>query len=543
VWSQQGAKLVSDGGGIAGTQGQSVAISTDGAAILIGASGESHDAGAAWVYGLAHFQVITPAAVTAGVPFQFSAALLDAYNSVFTGYNRTVHFTSSDARADLPADQQFFNGTGTFLATLRSPGNQMIAVSDLTAPLVTGSSAAITVTSSGVQATHFAVLAPSSATTDAPFNFTVTALDANNQPVSTYPGTVRFGSTDPSAILPAAAPLVNGSAVFSATFRTTGTRTITAMESVPGGITGTSNTITVAAGIPAPPTPASATPSSGNTATGSFFFRFTDTRGYQDFDVVNILINSSLDGRNACYLAYSRPLTTLYLVGDNGGLQALPGGSSGSVANSQCSVSYGMLPVDPIPNTLFVDVNITFQPSFGGNKVIYMAARDVAGNNSGWQALGVWQVPGGPTQVTSVQGMTPAQGQGLGPTPFSFTFRDTRGFEQLGVENILVNSSLDGRQACYLAYSRPLNMLYLVNDNGDALLAGQSLAAAGTLSNSQCAVSWVAGAVSGSGTDLTLNLSLRFFPGFTGNKVVYLAARDVPEVNNSGWQASGTVVN
>jgi len=33
-------------------------------------------------------------------------------------------------------------------------------------------------------------------------------------------------------------------------------------------------------------------------------FNFTDVRGWQDLDVVNVLINGALDGRDACYLAY-----------------------------------------------------------------------------------------------------------------------------------------------------------------------------------------------------------------------------------------------
>ena len=30
-----------------------------------------------------------------------------------------------------------------------------------------------------------------------------------------------------------------------------------------------------------------------------------------------------------------------------------------------------------------------------------------------------------------------------------------------------MNDGIDGRRACYLAYRRPLNALYLVNDTGD----------------------------------------------------------------------------
>jgi len=106
--------------------------------------------------------------------------------------------------------------------------------------------------------------------------------------------------------------------------------------------------------------------------------------------------------------------------------------------------------------------------------------------------------------------------------------------------NILANTSLNGRQACYLAYSRPLNVLYLVNDPGTALLPGQSLATSGTLSNSQCTVTWGNTPMAGSGNNLAITLTIAFSAAFSGNSVFYLAARDASEANNTGWQAMGT---
>jgi len=84
-----------------------------------------------------------------------------------------------------------------------------------------------------------------------------------------------------------------------------------------------------------------------------------------------------------------------------------------------------------------------------------VAARDVSQNNSGWQPLGVWRVPGGTqTTTTAVVAAIPSRGTGTGPAQFTFTFSDTNGFADLGVENILVNGSLDGGHACYVAVSR-----------------------------------------------------------------------------------------
>jgi hypothetical protein len=171
---------------------------------------------------------------------------------------------------------------------------------------------------------------------------------------------------------------------------------------------------------------------------------------------------------------------------------------------------------------------------------MYLAARDSVENNSGWQRMGVWQVPGAAqTTTTAVTGMNPARGNGTGGT-LTFTFTDTMGANDLGVMNVLVNDWLDGRHACYLAYARGNNTLYLVNDNGDALLPGKVLNGSGSLGNSQCTVNGVGSSATPSGNTLTLTLNMTFGGGFAGNRVFYLAARDVNELNNTGWNAMGS---
>jgi hypothetical protein len=135
--------------------------------------------------------------------------------------------------------------------------------------------------------------------------------------------------------------------------------------------------------------------------------------------------------------------------------------------------------------------------------------------------------------------MNPARGNRTGRT-LTFTFTDTNGANDLGVMNILVNDWLDGRHACYLAYARAINTLYLMNDNGDALLPGLPLVGFGGLGNSQCSVNGLGSSASINGNALTLTLNMAFGGGFAGNRVFYLAARDVTELNNTGWSAMGS---
>jgi len=95
-------------------------------------------------------------------------------------------------------------------------------------------------------ATHLSVATQANSTVGTAFNFTVTALDASNNVVASYTGTVQVTSSDFQAVLsPASSKLVNGIGTFSATMNTAGIQTITATDTVAASITGTSASIDV----------------------------------------------------------------------------------------------------------------------------------------------------------------------------------------------------------------------------------------------------------------------------------------------------------
>jgi len=284
------------------------------------------------------------------------------------------------------------------------------------------------------------------------------------------------------------------------------------------------------------------TPAAGSGLSQVFTLQFSDPAGYQNIGVVNLLIAGSLDARHACYLAYSQPLNLLYLVNDAGNalLPAIPLNGSGAITNSQCLVNGSGWSAGGSGSTLTLTLNLTFNPGFSGDKALFLAVGDQAGNNSGWQPLGTWNVPGAAPSGPAVGGVSPARSNATSQT-FTFTFTDTNGVQDLGVVNILINNFLTGFHACYLAYSRLLNVLYLVDDS-DLSLTGLALNGSGAVSNSQCTVYGVGSAAVLTGNTLTLTLNLAFLPGFlSSNEVIYMAARNGNDSQNSGWQAAGTV--
>ncbi len=189
-----------------------------------------------------HFAVSSATnAVTAGTAINFTVTALDSANAVVSSYTGTVHFTSSDAQAALPADTALANGTGSFSATLKTAGGQTITA----AATVTGTSNTITV--SATSASQFSVSAPATATVRVAFSITVSALDAYNNPATSYAGMVHFTSSDANAVLPANSPLPNGAGNFFATAETAGNQSITVTDTVMASLTGKSSAIATTA--------------------------------------------------------------------------------------------------------------------------------------------------------------------------------------------------------------------------------------------------------------------------------------------------------
>jgi hypothetical protein len=237
----------------------------------------------------------------------------------------------------------------------------------------------------------------------------------------------------------------------------------------------------------------------------------------------------------------------LDLLNDAGAMNffglALPGGASAQ--NSQCGISASGSSVSIAGNTLTLTLAITFTSAFTGNQVIYMAARTAAAN-SGWQALGTWNVPAAAITGPAVVGMSPPSSAGLSQT-YTFTFADSLGWQEISIADVLIASAIDGIGACYVAFvptTASAGALLLVDDAGDAggPYSGAvipSIADALSLTNSQCSIDPDRSSAIATGNTLTLTLSIAFRAGFLGNRIVYAAARSATQ--SSGWQAVGTI--
>jgi fibronectin type 3 domain-containing protein len=199
-----------------------------------------------------HLGVSGPATATAGTAFNVTLTALDQNNAIVTGYQCTVHFSSSDRGAGviLPADYTFTaadNGSHTFSLTLVTAGSQTVTATDTqSSGTITGSA---TVVVNPAAASHFAVTGfPSPTTAGQAGSFTVTALDRFGNIATGYSGTVTFSSSALRATLPVNYTFVTadgGVHSFSATLKTAGTQSITVKDKANRSITGSQTGIIV----------------------------------------------------------------------------------------------------------------------------------------------------------------------------------------------------------------------------------------------------------------------------------------------------------
>jgi hypothetical protein len=102
-----------------------------------------------------HLRVVVPAGChAAGSSVAVTVTALDQFNNTVPSYAGTVHFTSSDVGATLPADYTFTNndsGAHTFSAVFASDGGQSIVATDVGNNAITGNNV-VTVTVDSIAA-------------------------------------------------------------------------------------------------------------------------------------------------------------------------------------------------------------------------------------------------------------------------------------------------------------------------------------------------------------------------------------------------------
>jgi hypothetical protein len=189
----------------------------------------------------ASIELFASSTATAGTAQLYVLVAFDALGNVLTGYTGTVHFNSSDAKAELPADYKFTaadRGIHNFTLTPKTAGTQSVSVFDTVHPSIT-SSASVSVAPGAV--THFLISGPTTVTQGVGFKITVSAVDDFGNVNSGYRGSVHLSSTDSTGGTQnfTFSNNDNGVHIFSYTFNALGLQTITIVDNANSSVVGT----------------------------------------------------------------------------------------------------------------------------------------------------------------------------------------------------------------------------------------------------------------------------------------------------------------
>jgi ELWxxDGT repeat protein len=191
------------------------------------------------------FAVYAPFDPTAGGQISITVVAEDSFGNIVRNYTGTVHFTSSDPQAVLPADATLTEGIGTFAGILKTSGSQSITATDTVFSTLSGHGLSQV---RPALASSFNVNAPTSTTAGSSFSVTVTALDPYSNIATSYTGTIHFTSSDPQAALPPDYTFTASDAgvhTFTATLKTAGNQSLTATDTTLGSLTGNQSNIAV----------------------------------------------------------------------------------------------------------------------------------------------------------------------------------------------------------------------------------------------------------------------------------------------------------
>lgn len=161
---------------------------------------------------------------TAGDQLGVKLTVLGNNGKPAPGFRGTVHVSSTDAKATLPADITFTAadaGVKQVTVTLVTAGLSTLTATDITGKAPASGSASLTVQPAAAHSFQLTTL-PASAIAGESLVLTVTVLDSFGNVATPYAGQMKLVSTDPTDVLPAAGKFTAGVRTVSLAFTKAG---------------------------------------------------------------------------------------------------------------------------------------------------------------------------------------------------------------------------------------------------------------------------------------------------------------------------------
>jgi hypothetical protein len=142
-----------------------------------------------------------------------------------------------------------------------------------------------------------------------------------------------------------------------------------------------------------PPTVVSLTPNMGSGASQTFAVVVSDPNGLADLRTIHLLFSPSSSNQvSQCSIYYEVGTNQLNVFNDANTAKSasLTPGGTGTVSNSQCTLSAAGSSTSTAGNNFTLRVAVTFSVTYTGQKNAFVYAGANNGTNTGWVLKGTW---------------------------------------------------------------------------------------------------------------------------------------------------------
>jgi len=291
-----------------------------------------------------------------------------------------------------------------------------------------------------------------------------------------------------------------------------------------------------------PPQAGTLAPINGESAVNEeviFTSTFIDPDGYENL----------LYGLFRVYYGGTTPLYALYRVDQNrlylydydtrSWTQGVAPGTAITLETNYAKLDCAKTTVQGEGDTLTVKWAVTFKEKGAGISYnMYLYARDLTGQASGWQYRGTWSIGGNsPPEAGDI---IPCSGESEADEEVYFTtnYVDPDGWDKLYYGLFLINTEISSKNCFYGYYNLSSNKLYLYV-TGLGWVGGHAPGSQNIIQNPYVSLDCSKTTVNGQGDTLSVTWAVTFKETFAGKSYnMYLYARDLGGLR-TGWVQKG----
>ena len=262
-----------------------------------------------------------------------------------------------------------------------------------------------------------------------------------------------------------------------------------------------------------------------------------DPNGHRDVEFIQLIVNNTQDGHQACYLSYEPRNQRLLLYDDssNGIAGASPIGAPEVLENSKCAVNLAESWVRANGEQITLSIAAALRPPVKVTQKIFATVIDREKQSAAWRQVADWPIVAGGAAADSpwqfpetAPALSLADVSAVGPDAFRLRLqaRDLNGANNLERAQVIINDIGSGQGGCYFDLQFAPRLLSLFNPDGANVTGARTLGGGEPLETSVCRVSLANSTLVEEGRTLTFTVDVTLLPALSKRRKVFGFALD-----------------